>query len=89
MAQSGQGSWLTHLFGKGENPPEGPPPGTAAGPSRASNEARGKAVPGAKPEEEPSAQPSEEQEKKKGLLDRIFGIFGGSKQPADKSKPQQ
>jgi penicillin-binding protein 1B len=89
MAQSGQGSWLTHLFGKGEAPPEASPPATAAGPSRAPNDARGKAVPGAKPGEEPNAQPSEEQEKKKGLLDRIFGIFGGSKQPADKSKPQQ
>jgi penicillin-binding protein 1B len=34
-------------------------------------------------------QPAEQPEKKKGVLGRIFGIFGGSKQPADSSKPQQ
>jgi penicillin-binding protein 1B len=44
--------------------------------------------PGAKPGQNPTAQPSQEPEKKKGLLDRIFGIFGGSKQPANDSKRQ-
>jgi penicillin-binding protein 1B len=44
-----------------------------------------KALPGAKPGD----NAAQEQDKKKGLLDRIFGIFGGSKQPSDGSKPQQ
>ena len=86
MAQSGQGGWLSHLFGKGENPPEGSQPGTPGGPS---GDARNKTAPGVQPGQDSSTQPSAEPEKKKGVLDRIFGIFGGSKQPADKSKPQQ
>jgi len=78
------GSWLAHLFGKGDNPP--PPPangGQAARPSQAEE-------PGANPSGQQSNQQSEQEEKKKGLLDKIFGIFGGSKEPADNnSKPPQ
>jgi hypothetical protein len=36
----------------------------------------------------PGTPPATEQEKKKGILDRVFGIFGGSKKPADNQKPQ-
>jgi penicillin-binding protein 1B len=80
-AQSSPGSWLSHLFGRGSNPP--PPPAGANGQANASNLPNGpggKTAPGT-PGTPP--QPAPEPEKKKGLLDKIFGIFGGSKKPAD------
>jgi penicillin-binding protein 1B len=82
------GSWLSHLFGKDTNPP--PPPASnfgpgASNPSSPANKNHAKAIPGAKPGE---PTPSPEPEKKKGLLDKIFGIFGSSKKPADTTKPQ-
>ncbi|HTW23602.1 MAG TPA: PBP1A family penicillin-binding protein [Candidatus Baltobacteraceae bacterium] len=75
LAQSPAGAWLAHLFGKGDNPPQPAPPG--AKPEQGQNSG------------DPSSQPPDQSEKKKGLLDKIFGIFGGSKQPADGSKPPQ
>jgi penicillin-binding protein 1B len=81
-AQSAPGSWLAHLFGKGAAPP--PAPGGA---SNEANSPRTKAAP-AKPGQDSAEVPAKEPEKKKGVFDRIFGIFGGSKQPADNSKPQ-
>jgi penicillin-binding protein 1B len=68
-----QGNWLSHLFGKNGNPP---PPGQA---SAASN-----------PPNQPAAGETNppEPEKKKGLLGKVFGIFGSSKKPADTPKPQ-
>jgi len=87
-AQSGPGSWLSHLFGKGPNPP---PPPSSAGPNGQANASNlpPHAKPGtqAKPGE-PAENQQPEPEKKKGLLDKIFGIFGGSKKPADKPKDQ-
>ena len=81
------GSWLAHLFGKGDNPPQPQAPGSNA------------AAPGAKPgpgqaqaqnpADSPASQQADQDDKKKSLLDKIFGIFGGSKQPADGSKPPQ
>lgn len=79
LAQSAPGSWLAHLFGKGENPPQPPPPGSSAA----------KPGQGQNPSENSASQQAEQADKKKGLLDRIFGIFGGSKEPAEDSKPQQ
>jgi len=78
------GTWLSHLFGKDTNPP--PPPAsnlgpTASNPASPANKNHAKAVPQPKPGET-------EPEKKKGLLDKIFGIFGSSKKPADSTKPQ-
>jgi penicillin-binding protein 1B len=77
-------NWLSHLFGKGSNPP--PPP------SAASNQPGQPNKPGVKPAAPGDAQtpPAEnaDAEKKKGLLDKIFGIFGSSKKPADSQKPQ-
>ncbi|HEX4075731.1 MAG TPA: PBP1A family penicillin-binding protein [Candidatus Acidoferrales bacterium] len=82
LAQSPGGSWLAHLFGKGDNPPQPPPPG--------SNTASGaKPAQGQNPGDPNNQQQTEQGDKKKGLLDKIFGIFGGSKQPADGSKPPQ
>jgi penicillin-binding protein 1B len=71
-----QGNWLSHLFGKNGNPPP-PAPGQA---SAASNPASQPAAPGESTRPEP--------EKKKGLLGKVFGIFGSGKKPADSSKPQ-
>jgi penicillin-binding protein 1B len=91
-AQNGQG-WLTHLFGKEQNSSAPPTPtvNTSGEPLGGSQKQRPKSTQTAKPGQKPgeSETPSaEEPEKKKGLLDRIFGIFGGSKQPADNSKPK-
>ncbi len=40
------------------------------------------------PPGEGQPKPPAEQEKKKGFLDKVFGIFGGSKKPAEQPKPQ-
>ncbi len=69
------GSWLSHIFG-GDKPKEADAPGSSSIPSCST---------------QPSSadnQPPEE-ENKKGVLRRIFGIFGGKKD-ADKkpSGPQ-
>ena len=85
--QGGGGSWLSRLFGKGSNNP--PPPATENGQATASNNPapRAKETPGGKPDDQqPDGKP--QPEKKKGLLDKIFGIFGGSKKPPDKPKDQ-
>jgi len=88
--QSGPASWLSHLFGGGGNQPA-PPPLASNPPANASNPANGprdKNVSGAKPGQDAGVQPANPPEKKKGLLDKIFGIFGGDKKPADSTKPQ-
>jgi penicillin-binding protein 1B len=85
VAQSGPEGWLSHLFGKSDNPP--PPPIPAPNPNARPNENMG-----ANGENQPnaSAQPQQQPEKKKGVLGKIFGIFGGSKEPDNKpDKPQQ
>jgi penicillin-binding protein 1B len=90
-AQSGGGGWLAHLFGK-DQPAASPPAVNTTGQPLNSAQ-RQKAPPAVKPGPKPAdadSQTAEEPAKKKGLLDRIFGIFGGSKQPSDNSnsKPQ-
>jgi penicillin-binding protein 1B len=89
-AQSGQGSWISHLFSKESNG-QPPPPANSAGavPDAATNAQHTKAAPHAKSQPTPADQQASQPEKKKGILDRIFGIFGGSSKPADNSKPQQ
>ncbi len=79
--------WLSHLFGKPSSPP--PPSSTAA------TIAREKGLPsrpaGTPPRASPAPQPPPaapaEPEKKKGLLSKIFGIFGSSKKPPANPKP--
>ncbi len=76
-------NWLSHLFGKGSNPP--PPPSAAANQPGQPNKPGAKPAPG---DAQPPGAPNPDAEKKKGLLDKIFGIFGSSKKPADTQKPQ-
>jgi penicillin-binding protein 1B len=84
LSQAPAGAWLARLFGRDTNPSPPPP-----APARATNPAiYPKAAQSSKPGPPPPARTREQPEKKKGLLDRIFGIFGGSKRPADNSKPQ-
>jgi penicillin-binding protein 1B len=71
---SAPANWLAHLFGKDSNNPSPPPPNSAANPSN-----------GANPQQPPASE--DESQKKKGLLGKIFGIFGSSKKPADNQKP--
>jgi penicillin-binding protein 1B len=91
-AQSG-GGWLAHLFGRDQPAPSQPAVNTTGQPLGSAQSQRPKTPPGAKSGQKPAdadSQTAQEPEKKKGLLDRIFGIFGGSKQPSDNSnsKPQ-
>jgi len=87
-AQSAPGSWLSHLFGGGSKPAPPPPPGSN-GASTASNLPGNPANPNAKPAPGSTPpQPAPVPEKKKGLLDKIFGIFGSSPKPPDKPKDQ-
>jgi hypothetical protein len=68
-------SWLSRVFGGKES--------DAAPPSSAGSAEKNPAAPGSGGESaEGQTQP--EEENKKGLLRRIFGIFGGSKKDADK-----
>lgn len=87
-AQNG-GTWLSHLFGKGQDSSAAPQINTSGQPIGGLQDQRPKseANAGQTPATAGTA-PADDTEKKKGLLNRIFGIFGGSKQPADNSKPQ-
>jgi penicillin-binding protein 1B len=74
------GSWLSHIFGGG--PPK--PPNSQIGPD-------GRPLP---PEQTPVAGDAQSADangqagqKKKGALQKIFGIFGGKKKDPDKAKP--
>ncbi len=89
-AQSGGGSWLSRLFGKGGNAQPQPPANPSARPAAtngAPQEIRPMPVTTADAQE-PPAQSRPAPEKKKGLFDKIFGIFGSSKKPPDKPKKQ-
>jgi penicillin-binding protein 1B len=67
-------AWLGHLFGKGDNSAQPANAQTGANPAGANGQPTDPNQP---------ATP----EKKKGILDKVFGIFGSSKKPADPSKP--
>jgi penicillin-binding protein 1B len=78
-------SWLSRIFGgnkvKGPEPAQPPAPSSLGAESSPATKRLGATPPGASAE---GQQP--EEEKKKGLFRRIFGIFGGKK---DADKPQQ
>lgn len=76
LAHAPSVSWLSHLFGKGDEAATPPPPPGAP--------ANGKpAAPG-----EDAANPAadDDAQKKKSVLQKIFGIFGSSKKPAEPPK---
>jgi penicillin-binding protein 1B len=73
-------SWLAHLFGK--NDAASPPPPAGAVAPKAPGEADG--------QDQADAQKDADGEKKKSVLQKIFGIFGNSsnKKPADQQPKQ-
>jgi penicillin-binding protein 1B len=93
FASAQPGSWLAHLFGRAVNVPPPPPAGAlnsppgGSNPSNQADKSRLKAKAG-QPAAAPGTPTETEPEKKKGFLDRLFGIFGSSKKPADNEKPQ-
>jgi len=77
MTQTPSAGWLSRLFGGGKTGSgDKPEDASAAGPEGA-----------AQPPSAGGAQPPADGEKKKGLLKRVFGIFGGGKK--DEEKPPQ
>ncbi len=87
VSQSAPVSWLSHLFGKGTNPP--PPAALGNGPNPAKGASNAQAAPGTaeQPAQNPQPHPAKQPEKKKSIFGRIFGIFGGDSKPSpDKSK---
>jgi penicillin-binding protein 1B len=95
-------SWLSRIAGqKAPEPPRPGEPAAAPGrPAPAAPGATespaavsktkgepGKAAAHASASPQPAKQPAAEPEKKKGILRRIFGIFGGGKKDKDKDKP--
>ena len=82
---SSPSNWLSHLFGKGSSNPPPPPSAAASQPGQAN---KPPAKPGAPGDAQAPPPTNADAEKKKGLLDKIFGIFGSSKKPADSQKPQ-
>jgi penicillin-binding protein 1B len=76
-ASANPATWLGHLFGKGN---DGTP---AAQPGNAQAKPGGNQPSGTNPDGTTTPAPTE---KKKGLLDKVFGIFGSSKKSADPPK---
>jgi penicillin-binding protein 1B len=77
-AAGGPATWLSRLLGKSE-PPSPAQPAAPGEPVQATQNQQQSAPPGTNPPVSPGA----DAQKKKGMLQRIFGIFGGSKKPAD------
>lgn len=75
-------SWLSHLFGKSSKPPA-PSTGEPATGANLPPQTSPNRPPGS-----PSSQPAPQSpEKKKGLIQIFFGIFGDKKKPPTKPKP--
>jgi penicillin-binding protein 1B len=83
--KSAGGSWISHIFGKSDTTPE--PDATHPPPARTTVVSKG--PPGANPEQPGESEDETQGGKKKGLFQKIFGIFGSSKKPTDdNTKPQ-
>jgi penicillin-binding protein 1B len=81
LAQTPPVSFLAHLFGKDPKPAPLPPP--APGVNASTPRVAGNPQQPADPDDQNNP------DKKKGVLGKIFGIFGGSKKPADDSQDKQ
>ena len=75
-------SWLSRIFGGKDKEAEPAPPSSAGGNYPPST--KRPATPGSDGESAEGQTQQPEEENKKGLFRRIFGIFGGSKKDADK-----
>jgi penicillin-binding protein 1B len=80
---SSTGSWLSHVFGGGENK-QPPPPVDANGQPLPYDPNRPPNATGQGQQVDANGKPIE---KKKNPLQKIFGIFGGKKKDPDKPKP--
>ncbi len=78
LSQIPPASWLARLFGKSEPPAPNQVPKP---PSSAANSASPTEAPAA--DSATATPPADEKNKKKNFLQRVFGIFGGSKKPPD------
>jgi hypothetical protein len=77
LSQTPPASWLSRIFGGDKSKSDdAPPPSVAAGPFSSPP------VPGTAA----SPAPAEDDEKKSGILHKIFGIFGGKKPDQDAPK---
>jgi penicillin-binding protein 1B len=88
-AEAGQGSWLSHLFGRNDNPAPPPVPSNGTAPNGDASRSRNGVATQPPSDSNANAQQGEQGEKKKGVLGKIFGIFGGNKKPADGSQSPQ
>ena len=81
FSQNPTDGWFTRMFGGKAKPPETPaqPADRAGQPPGAPSEAQPSDTP-------PPPRPIPEEEKKKGALQKIFGIFGGGAKPREKEK---
>jgi penicillin-binding protein 1B len=88
LTQTPPPSWLSRIFGGKTKSDDAPPPGadggTASGPTINGLPTARPAPPGTGPV--PAAASPDEDEKKAGLLHKIFGIFGGKKPDQDTPK---
>ncbi len=83
LTQTPGASWLSRIFGGGKSATPEPPAGaTSSAPATGRTGAVG-------PNTGPNAPPAATEDKKKGLLKRVFGIFGGAKKEKDQEKPRQ
>ncbi len=78
-------SWLSNVFGGDPKAPQDPAAGQTPG-NPAPPNGSGTNTPPAAPGQNPPDGGAQAPEKKKGPLQKIFGIFGGNKKDGDKAK---
>lgn len=85
LQQAEGDSWVSRLFGKSNGPAPPSQPNVSQPPKSPSS-----MQPASPNQPAPASTPAEpDEEKKKGILHKIFGIFGGTKKPPETSNPQE